>query len=71
MASTAIQAPWVTFVANTTTSTIAVQSAPVRFTAWARRIRAGPTPESAARSRDQCRTMPVWLSVKLVNTPMM
>src|SRR5664280_261694 len=84
IAATAIHAPWVTLVANTTTSTTAVNTAPMALMAWERRIeRRDPPPIPATsvcatagsrcwRSRVcQCLTMPNWDSVKLVNTPTM
>src|SRR5664279_3064059 len=85
IAATAIQAPWVTLVANTTTSTTAVNTAPTALMAWERRIdrRVPPpippasvtvsgAPSGCRRSRVcQCLTMPNWDSVKLVNTPTM
>jgi hypothetical protein len=73
MATTAIQAPSRTFVANTTTRTTPVSTAPVRLIACARRMRARPGASSPGLLswRCQCRTMPAWLSVKLVNTPRM
>ena len=55
---------------STVTSTTPVITAPKPLIAWARRIRrrsAGSV--SVARWRRQCRTMPVWLSVKETNTP--
>lgn len=46
IATTAIQAPWVTFVANTTTSTIAVNMAPVALIACERQRATFGTPET-------------------------
>ncbi len=66
----AIQAPRVNLVIRTITSTIPVIAAPKPLMACERRIRrrsAGSV--SVASSRFQCRSMPIWLSVKEVNTP--
>ena len=68
----AIHAPWVNLVINTTISTVPVTSVPkalmARLRCMASRLDRSVV---VARSRVQCRTMPVWLSVKETNTPTM
>ena len=72
MAAIAIQAPWVNLVASTITSTLPVITRPNPLIPCERRIRRRVAGSRSVRSsRFQCRTMPVWLSVKDTNTPTM
>ena len=56
------QAPSVNLTEVTTTATAPVSTAPKALMARRRR-------QPGDRSRSQCRTMPVWLMVKSMNTP--
>lgn len=71
-ATTASQAPWVNLVSSTITRTSAVVTAPrplmIRERCAAPRTAGSP---SVASARFQCRTMPIWDSVKEVKTPRM
>ncbi len=62
MATITIHAPWVNFTDAMTTSTTAVVVAPMPLTMAERS-------QPRSRSRSHRRTMPVWLRVKLRNTP--
>ncbi len=71
-ATTASQAPWVNLVSITITSTRPVTQAPkplITRERWAsaRTFGSGSLPSSSF----QCRTMPIWESVKEVKTPRM
>ena len=70
-ATTTIQAPWANLVTSTITNTSAVATAPSPLTTRLRRSRDLVLLVAVASSRDQCRTMPAWLSVKERNTPRM
>ena len=72
IATSTSQAPWVNLVSTMITRTTVVSVPPTVLMICDRRIRrraAGSC--SPAISRFQCRTMPHWPMVKLVNTPMM
>ena len=72
MAAIAIHAPCVNLVTSTTTSTSPVTTAPKALITRVRTHPAGAAGSVSVRSsRVQCRTMPVWLSVKETNTPTM
>jgi len=70
IAASAIQAPWLNLVTSTRISTAPVMVRPKPLMPCERRIRrraAGSV--SVDSSRCQCRSMPVWDSVKDTKTP--
>ena len=65
-------APSLNLVADTTTNTKAVVTAPTALISAARRQprgAGGPAARRVLASLNQCLTMPAWESVKLVKTP--
>ena len=66
------QAPRVNLVITMITRTTVVSDPPMVLMTCERRIRRRSAPSSVERSsRFQCRTMPHWPMLKLVNTPTM